>query len=369
MPPKARKVKAAAAAKIKRQAEDEAASLTHNNVDAVKLIPWKTGSKLATSGKLGEVHAQWNVSANASTQTIEVQHNEPFELKPLTVFEGRYKGQRVLVLSPAENSHYFPFLDLPPELRKMIFDLLLGGESTISVETYKPPHKPRRPVTQGFMNAKHRRDKLKWDSTEGKWIGQKPSDLSILRTNKQMRDEAGAAIYGRHFDLIDSTGAAIFVDAIGNFRSYLKHISITFGSRMYGTRVRAMFKHLVSSENLKSITIPHDIICSQHQEIRPRSYDTSQGFARACAPYIKKIHKVRTASGAVVQALDLIQLTSVAKCRQCEHDNVDGCQGLFRTRDRTWKATMKCNEGEAHDEDVRAKFRAALARLAGIVDA
>ena len=51
-------VKEAAAAKIKKQAEDEVSPLTYENVDAVELRPWKTTSHLTTDGKLGEVEAQ-----------------------------------------------------------------------------------------------------------------------------------------------------------------------------------------------------------------------------------------------------------------------------------------------------------------------
>jgi len=82
-------VKAAAAAKIRQQAQDEEAAepepLTASSATAIGFKAWSTSTKLATGGKLDQTEARWNMAARRYTQALVIHHNDSFTLKPVSL--------------------------------------------------------------------------------------------------------------------------------------------------------------------------------------------------------------------------------------------------------------------------------------------
>ncbi|TKA63477.1 hypothetical protein B0A55_10615 [Friedmanniomyces simplex] len=163
---------------------------------------WASGTKLFSGESLTKAVSQWRVNTGSLTQSVEVRHIELFTLKPLVITEGAYKGRHVLMLQPVTITDYFRFMDLPPELRKMVYDLVLLEKSEkITIESYKPVGQPRRPVRQGFRyTGRNDHRGMTWDKTRGKWIGQLPSNLGVLRALYKARKNDDTAV--SVFDII-----------------------------------------------------------------------------------------------------------------------------------------------------------------------
>ncbi|KAI9668111.1 MAG: hypothetical protein M1821_000931 [Bathelium mastoideum] len=108
-------------------------------------------------------------------------------MKSVTVPDGTYQGQEVLIMKPAPP---FPFLKLPVEIRLAIYGGVLGHEKRISIDS----------VNGGFyankFHGKHR--------------------LAILSVNKQIQAEALPELYrGRTFCFGDPSSLAKFFHRSG----------------------------------------------------------------------------------------------------------------------------------------------------------
>ncbi|KAK5713874.1 hypothetical protein LTR17_017373 [Elasticomyces elasticus] len=346
MPPKTRnslprKVKVAAKANItKRANEDE-----EPDTSLIAFKAWKTGTKLASGGKLCERESQWKVTADNFAQTVEVMQKEAFTLKPLTITEGQYRGCNVLVLVPVENKDYFRFLDLPPELRTMVYEFSFASEP-IAMSSHRVTHERKRSVGMTF------------DKAHGKWIGQVPSSFSLLRVNKQLHQETAPVAYGNTFSFGLMSDAVIFLQDIDDMREHLK--GLTLGPRSYQkTKVRPIFNFLADAKHLRSIRLSHDIVCSIYTEYGLRM--SLKQFIEVGRPTLKEMHTARKDSELAVPVRDLIKIDPPEKCYFCKkssktkrHCATLGC------------CDLPCGEAETHNAEVAATARVQLADMLGI---
>ncbi|KAK3669315.1 hypothetical protein LTR78_010814 [Recurvomyces mirabilis] len=369
MPPKAKKtdsvkIRATAAAKIPTRPQDEEATecggLAAPSADVVKFEAWHTSSKLPSGGTLSETESQWNVSARGFTQTLEVNHSEAFTLKPLLISEGKLKGQHVLLLAPVKVAQHFPFMELPPELRKMVYDLLLDGSSTIHITTHKPAHERKRAVMASFRDKARHKD-MKWDSTNGKWVGQMPSELSIMGVNKQLHGEVASAIYGdRTFRLNFYADAHIFLETVNRMRAYLQRIILATCGSTARCKLLPVLEHLLHTASLRSLRIDHEAFCSYlwNWNSRNGSFSNVQGMVESCAPVLKRLADLRNNDRLAMKAHKLIQVGPTEICRFCR-DGSEDCRGLSCHPDHR-ENRIKCAHKEKHEDDVEAAFGMAL---------
>ncbi|KAK4900240.1 hypothetical protein LTR27_002464 [Elasticomyces elasticus] len=339
MPPKARKTKAAVQAKIVEDAIEPP-----NEMVAFK--PWKSSTKLPFGGRLSE---------QERSGTVEVLHREAFVLKPLTITEGQLKGRHVLMLEPVENEDYFRFMDLPPELRKMVYDILLPEVKAIEIQRHKVVHEPWRPVRASFTDKVAHRP-MKLESATGKWIGQVPSSFALLRVSKQLLAETAPVAYGANvFELDCFRDAEIFLETISGMRLYVK--AIKFGRHAYEkSKARGIFDFLTDAVNLRSIRIKHHTFCSGDGN----DYCTAgvTEFVKMCRPAIEKMHKARKTDSVAVPVLDLLQVDAPQLCYHCKKKDGGNCTGCCGSR--------PCSEAEEHRVEVAGELRARLAKALGI---
>ena len=84
---------------------------------------------------------------------------------------------------------FFPFMDLPAEIRTMIYACLFQSDGLLRITTRKRVNHPRRPVPV----RQDRNTRQKTTARVGKIL---PEGLNLLRTSKRMLQEAAPVLYG-----------------------------------------------------------------------------------------------------------------------------------------------------------------------------
>lgn len=281
--------------------------------------------------------------------------------------EGSLKGHHVLVVhpvAPKKKAKTFRFLDLPAEIRTMIYGHLFNETGEITIDTYKPPHQPRRAVRSSFRSkywaTSHAHKQLEWDAEIGKWLGQKPCALTILGVCKLVLQEAAPIIYGDNtFVFSRPIKAGTFLDGIGQMR---KHVwAIEFRGREGGmSKISTVFSMLKDANQLRTITFPHHAVCGAFY--RWGGYWSKNGIytaRRLCGqlgPLVKALRKVQKKEGREHQVLELIQIRehlrrcdSCLRDRECDHINATFCR-------------TQCDDLEAHSKDFMKECKALIAK-------
>ncbi|KAK5674923.1 hypothetical protein LTS10_012335 [Elasticomyces elasticus] len=318
--------------------------------DALGLFEnWQSSStKLASGGKIGEQVAQWNIKENRFGQSVEVYQKECFTLKPLTITEGPYKGRNVLMLMPIEPCKQFRFMSLPPELRVMVYKILLLEKQPIKLDTIKVTHIPRRPVRSGFRGTGSKHHKS--SRFTGKYIGQTPSNFALLRVSREVYNEAAAVAYSNRLFMADLHIATTFLKRIGNMGRYLKHLDLS-GFNAHA-KIDSALNLLRDGMHLRAITFGHDSICGTY-----RNVTVADLFVDQCTPFLKRVHKARKDSVVAVAALDLIQFESRDPCHYCKGDMPQNCSKFCKTT---------CANFAEHHAEVVGRFSIQVAKVLGI---
>ncbi|KAK5713875.1 hypothetical protein LTR17_017374 [Elasticomyces elasticus] len=366
MPPKAKPSKA----KVLEQTQ----------VDEPVFKPWNSGTNLHSGGDLTEDISQWRVDTTSYSQSVEIHHNEQFTLEPLVITQGPYKGRHILMLQPVEITDYFRFMDLAPELRKMVYGFMLlertlkrktyaskkssNSSPKVAVEemlridigAYKAASRDRRPVRARF-NWHHKSAKRAgkaWDNDRGKVIGQEPSALALLRVSKQLLQESAPIIYGEHMFYFPDMGVMeCFLRTIGGMRHFLKHLDV---AGYMSTKCRPAFKLLNDAKNLRTITVSHDAVCDRKRSSGDQPIGTK--FISEILPMLKGQHELHVNGDREATTMNIATLPEARACYTCRFDSASPC--------RESDCGIPCAELEKHITELIITFNTLVAEAVGL---
>lgn len=277
--------------------------------------------------------------------------------------DGSHKGARVLLLEPVEVEpvEVFRFLDLPSEIRNMIYSELFTETEPILISSITVVYVGKRPVRSGFEHGvKHKG--LEWDRKNKKWLGQPPSAFALLRTCKQILKEAASVAYGDNsFSFDFSDGLKLFLQATGSMRQYLREIHVS--DLTFSRCNKNMFcRQLKDAKNLQTITLDMDLLCDE-QTGYWFAY-TPEIMANILFPLVKDLHEYRIGSDLATNALDIIKVDG-EKCQFCRTGKSirgeQGCGGVLQNTSEGRKR-VKCTEIPAISLNLQEGIRSALAQ-------
>ncbi|THY72021.1 hypothetical protein D6C86_06339 [Aureobasidium pullulans] len=174
-------------------------------------------------------------------QTVALTSKKPFSLEPVLMNEGPYQGRYVLVLQPepADNEK-FPFLELPAEIRNMIYSYVL-----------------ERPGWNLHISGKQSGViEPRWRKKSGEWItpAMDSYSTSLMRVNKQISAESTPYLFSRHmFEFPDTTMMQRFLDYIGPKR--VESLVSVRVDTQYHTSAKKAYKLLAPATSLTKVEL------------------------------------------------------------------------------------------------------------------
>ncbi|KAK4544500.1 hypothetical protein LTR36_004072 [Oleoguttula mirabilis] len=307
---------------------------------------WRTTTKLASGGKLAEM-SKYDMNVSKFSHTVKIQHSDAFTLRPVTLTEGPLAGRHVLVLDPI--SVFFRFVDLPAEIRQMVYDLLLREEGHISITTHKQRGMPRlacRKVVETVSVG---------DKKVGRRVQARFNVLdTLLRISKQVADEAATTFYGNNSFAFDNlSNMEVFLTGMGSQRKHLRYLRLA-PDGYTASKARPTFTLLKDAAGLRTFAFDHNTICKRMKEMA--------ADLKALFTYIDSIHRSQKEAGEsdVVDVLSIIKIEwDTEKCSQCSvSPTKDGCL-------RFKGCGFDCDDGAAHCEEALEEARSLVAKSIG----
>ena len=283
---------------------------------------------------------------------LNVQHTEAFTLVPLIVTQGPYKGNRVFML---QSQGGFRFLELPPEIRTMIYACITENEGPISISTHKRPNEARRPVLSNY--------------------NQPAFALNILRASKQVLKEVAPMMYSNNEFRFNGglSDLKVFLDRIGSMRAYVRHIHI--GKHGYQrTKATPAFHSLKGATDLRTLSFHHTSVSEQYSRWDYRRTVHTEGLAYTIGPLLKALRRARTGPS----SKDLLEIVKFEwdRCTTCAPlapafpENDDACLNGRVPSSSFWggsvRSKVKCKDAAAHCKALEEKVRGLLKKELGI---
>lgn len=236
----------------------------------------------------------------------------------------------------------FYFLDLPPEIRNMIYSLLLESQSPIDIYRRRRARRdplPDKELIDGILiedtsdddDSHYDYDPHNDDYHVSLWrrTGHSDDDLhvNILQTNHHIHAEATPILYS--MNTFSFTKAAwsdlnllLFLKLIGRSRTFVRHISLGyFHSR---TRMRSALHLLKAAKMLQIFELSHRVLRHNFEPEpdpvrranRKRKRSKSDGPRKnieALLPWLRSLRKARLVGGDKRSVLQVLTLQDVPR--------------------------------------------------------
>ena len=251
----------------------------------------------------------------------------------------------------------FPFMELPPELRDMIYEIALTDVNGISIVSKTKAYRRtvcRAPIFDSECRRYRQRTYTRGinglvseDGHEELAPQERSLVPNILAVSKQIHKEAISVLYGQNFIIEDTDALHRFLGIIG-LRNQQRLSSLNVHSFCEGRNKKIInhcaFMSLAGATNLKTLRLSND---------RFRYYDDAKGLARGmfCNAHFF-FEAYGAAHGRRDAALDILELD-------------DEIFDYFNPYRRNGGAGTKATGEELYEENKRM-FRAELCRLLGV---
>lgn len=256
-----------------------------------------------------------------------------------------------------DTDNQFRFMDLPIELRKMVYAELMVDAQDVECETIKVyKGSSRRAVRKGFTNTNAHRG-LEWNKTAKKWIGQPHSNFMILRVCAEVNEEAAQVAYGSNrFRFYDATHMAIWLKGIGGMRHHLRVLHLSGGYR--DVKMPSIFRALRNATNLRIFSIEHDAITRYKATILPKAAT----IATHCSKMVKHLQHAKRFRLRHQGVLNIVQIVSEYSkhCYDCKRGHK--CSMYRRC------CKVACKDLPDHVANLNAAVRSILAKKLGFED-
>lgn len=166
------------------------------------------------------------------------------------------KGCQALVLIPMPAPR---FLDLPTEVRDMIYELVLR-DTTTELTIYRPRSAPSKVVgTKYAPHSKEWKANRRLNVELGKWIDdEKRTPLSLLQTNKQIYNEAFKVLYrSRAFSFNSEAALSRFFELNNACAQHITHIVLPPSAAVFSS-MNLLAK--ARPRSLQELEIRHDLL-------------------------------------------------------------------------------------------------------------
>ncbi|KAK6441365.1 hypothetical protein LTR95_002418 [Oleoguttula sp. CCFEE 5521] len=220
---------------------------------------------------------------------------------------------------------------IPPEIRREIFSYLLVRDDQIEFRPKYSDHASGMRETH-WTSRNHGR----WRERSGERIFDERKTLSphgtaILRICKLVTREAGEVLYSCNvFRFSNLRCAGGFLGELGDLNSAIRHVIL---ERFEGgsTLVHGFWTGLLPLVNLRSLRLPHDVMCKAH-----RSKISMRTLQCRILPLLKGIRDSNAQKGIIFDSVKVLQ-TPQDICHACCRD----AEGKYRWCDRDYRE----NEG------------------------
>ncbi|KAF7191879.1 hypothetical protein HII31_06924 [Pseudocercospora fuligena] len=261
---------------------------------------------------------------------------------------------------PPSQSNHFRLLDLPAELRKIVFDFYMEGARKAKQNIVVVEHKPNskyhnRPelyqIKPDQDYKKKDKNRRRWDPKTKTFVSPPPSPIALLFSAKQMHQEALPSLYGNGIFVFRTfRELSIILPMLGDGAKYLHSIEIDQGGYIKSW-VGKLVSTLKVAKSLKKLTLSHNDVCRNQRFARPKKSASKHITARMLMldflPLLKVLHTSYQAQHPKWSILDTIKIRE------------DGGQ-------QYWGRWCNCSEKELKNETFQAELRKLIAEDLGV---
>lgn len=263
-------------------------------------------------------------------------------------------------LSPTHSTRPTSFLDLPGELRTVIYEDILDYPK-------KATHLTSCALVGGcgsprLLQQAHYDKLIAIHGWPGPLQAFNPisDNLAIARVNKGIAAEVLPILYGTTFTFINLDQLNIFLKAIKNNAKYLRDIQLA-GPCLHSLMpwvTAEDFTKLHAATSLRSITIPHLHLCGDRRSSSQMTAgrETIPAFVDLILPLVLQRHPTLE-DGSI---LDFLKVAKSARCNWCREKKDLCLEGM------NLRIAWASDEMEALFQEVRSKLRSSLAEALGI---
>ncbi|KAI5368300.1 hypothetical protein Slin14017_G033360 [Septoria linicola] len=278
-----------------------------------QFLPWEGSCTLASGAPLGRP-STFDGTTSSFRHAVNIESDISYCLKQYTIMTGAMQGHRALILVPAGN---FRLLDLPIEIRQMIYGYLLTREEPIKLKRYVG-----RLVQQSFTQGTTKSDG--WNVELRKWRSREQHLLAITGVNKEIHQEAAEVLYSTNrFVFQDPQTLSLLSKLARGGTHHFRHIELSSSRGDSSGHLAAAINVLKDCASLRSVRLPHASVCynfdpaSNFRSRRSADSISAKTLVDACLPLLFNLQKARHQRQIMGNVVDILS-NATCDCAWCK---------------------------------------------------